>query len=155
MSVSKDEESERENHRTTINSVDDFYIGLEEIGMGDIEFRHARLLHLKAAQRAVYFGSNFVGAQLKRERENTQRVAVYHLTKSDHTCVLLVRDGETEDGGKGRTFYICQYGEVVKELVHLVDNHGFDLWRLRSDLLKEDLPERLAQPFLEERATSN
>ncbi|WP_363463623.1 hypothetical protein [Halogeometricum borinquense] len=145
--VSDDDETEYERPETTVA---DFYTDVEEIGMGDIGFEHARPAHIKLAQQAVYFQSNpFRAASLKREREYTERVTAFLLPKSDLTYVLLIRSGE-KDEGNGRTFYVAQHADVLEELPRLVEECDFEFTSIRSDFLLDDLPEDLTEPFAEE-----
>jgi len=149
---SADGKTEYERPETTVGEL---YTDVEEIGMGDVEFEHARPSHIKLAQQAVYFQNNpFRAASLKRERDYTERVAAFLLPKSDLTYVLLIRSGEKDDGN-GRTFYSAQHADVVDDLPRLVEAHGFEFTSIHSDFLLEDLPDDLTEPFVEEEDTSD
>jgi hypothetical protein len=130
--------------------VEEFYTDVEEIDMGDVKFQHARPVHIKLAQQAVYFQNKvFPAASLKRERQHTERVSPFLLPKSDLTCVLLIRSGEKGDGN-GRTFYVGQHAGIVEDLPRLVDEHGFKFTDIRSDFLQSDLPDYLTDEFIEQ-----
>jgi hypothetical protein len=145
--ASDGDETEYERPETTVA---DFYIDVEEIGMGDVEFQAARPEHIKLAQQAVYFQNNpFRAASLKREREYTERVTAFLLPKSDLTYVLLIRSGEKDDGN-GRTFYVAQHADVLDDLPRLVEAHGFEFTSIHSDFLLDDLPDDLTEPFTED-----
>lgn len=150
--ASDDGETEYERPETTVA---DFYTDVEEIGMGDVEFEHARPSHIKLAQQAVYFQNNpFRAASLKREREYTERITAFLLPKSDLTYVLLIRSGEKDDGN-GRTFYTGQHADVLDDLPRLVEAHGFEFTSIRSDFLLDDLPDDLTAAFVEEEDVSD
>lgn len=147
-----DGETEYERPETTVA---DLYTDVDEIGMGDIELEHARPAHIKLAQQAVYFQNNpFRAASLKREREYTERVAVFLLPKSDLTYVLLIRSGEKDDGN-GRTFYTAQHADVLEDLPRLVEEHGFEFTTIRSDFLLDDLPNDFTEAFVEDEEDSD
>lgn len=75
-----EDDDRRENH------VGEFHIDIDDLGMGDIEFNHARPVHIKVAQQVVYFQNNpFRAASLKREREYTERIALFALPRSELT----------------------------------------------------------------------
>jgi hypothetical protein len=127
--------------------VEEFYTRLEEIGMGDIEFQHARPANIAVAQRAVYFvGKRFCAVTLEREREYTERVSGNLLPGEGLTYVLLIRSGEKDDGN-GRTFYVAQHADLLDDLPQLVEEHGFEFTAIRSDSLLEELSDKYTATF--------
>jgi hypothetical protein len=130
------EAAERSEH------VDEFYIDLEDIGMGDIEFSHARPLHIKIAQSQIYIGNKpvtFRAVSLEREAEYTQRITVFYVAKSDRTCIVLLRIG-VEDNGNGRTFYVSQLGDLLDDVPRMVETAGFEFVSMKGDVFKDGLP---------------
>jgi hypothetical protein len=133
--------------RARSTHVEEFYTRLEEIEMGDIEFRHARPANIVVAQRAVYFvDSSFWAVTLEREREYTERVSGNLLPGRGLTYVLLIRSGEKDDGN-GRTFYVAQHADLLDDLPQLVEEHGFEFTDIRSDGLLEELPDEYTTAF--------
>jgi len=128
-------------------TADEFYTGLEEIGMGDVEFEHANRAHIALAQRAAYFlDSGFWAVTMEREREYTERLSGYRLPGDGLTYVLLIRSGD-EDEGNGRTFYVAQHADLIEDLPQLVENHGFEFTDIRSNDLREGLPDEYTDEY--------
>lgn len=130
----------------------DYYVTLEEIGMGDVALEGAEPMNLKAAQSLIYGAkrvTTFRAASLVREREFTQRIAVFYVSRADYLCILLIRNGD-EDEGDGRTYYVTHHADLLEELPQLVENHGFEFSSIRGDYLLEDLPEQFTAPFVDE-----
>lgn len=123
--------------------LEDFYIGLEEIGLTELELRHARPVHLNVAQRAVYSdGSVYPVLTLVREREYTQYLKAFPLPNSDGTYVLLLRNGSANEG-QGRGYFVVQHSGLLQETVRFVDEYSFEVSKVTSRRLGEDLPEDL------------
>lgn len=130
--------------------VEEFYTGVEEIGMGDVEFQHARPANIALAQRAAYFlDSGFWAVTMEREREYTERVAGYRLPGDGLTYVLLIRSGD-RDEGNGRTFYVGQHADLVEDLPQLVEEHGFEFTDIRSNDLREALPGEYTDEYVDD-----
>jgi len=130
--------------------VDESYTNVEEIGMGDIEFEHARAANIALAQRAAYFvDGGFWAVTMEREREHTERVSGYLLPGDGLTYVLLVRSGD-EDEGNGRTFYVAQHADLIDDLPRLVEDHGFEFTDIRSHDLREELPDQYTEEFVDD-----
>lgn len=130
--------------------VEEFYTGLEEIGMGDVEFQHARPANIALAQRAAYFlDGGFWAVTMQREREYTERVSGYRLPGDGLTYVLLIRSGDKDDGN-GRTFYVAQHADLVEDLPRLVEDHGFEFTDIRSSDLREELPDEYTDEFVDD-----
>jgi len=127
--------------------VEEFYTRLEEIGMGDIEFQHARPANIAVAQRAVYFvDRRFCAVTLEREREYTESVSGNLLPGKGLTYVLLIRSGNKDDGN-GRTFYVAQHADLIDDLPQLVEEHGFEFTDIYHHGLLEELPDRYTAAF--------
>ena len=130
--------------------VGEFYTDLEEIGMGDIEFEHAKRAHIALAQRAAYFlDSGFWAVTMEREREYTERLSGYRLPGDGLTYVLLIRSGD-EDEGNGRTFYVAQHADLIEDLPRLVEHHGFEFTDIRSNDLREGLPDEFTDEYTDD-----
>lgn len=141
-------EAERSEH------VEELYTDVAEIGMGDVEFQHARPANIALAQRAAYFlDGGFWAVTMEREREYTERVAGYRLPGDGLTYVLLIRSGD-RDEGNGRTFYVGQHADLVEDLPQLVEEHGFEFTDIRSNDLREELPDEYTDEFVDDSADS-
>lgn len=127
--------------------VDEFYTGLEDIGMGDVEFEHARQANVALAQRGAYFvDGGFWAVTMEREREYTERISGYQLPGDGLTYVLLIRSGD-KDEGNGRTYYIGQHADLVDDLPRLVEEYGFEFTDIRSRDLKDELPDEYTDEY--------
>lgn len=130
--------------------VKEFYTNVEEIGMADVELEHARPANIALAQRAAYFlDSGFWAVTMEREREYTERVSGYRLPGDGLTYVLLIRSGD-EDKGNGRTFYVGQHADLVEDLPQLVEEHDFEFTDIRSNDLREELPDEYTDEFVDD-----
>jgi len=130
--------------------VEEFYTGLEEIGMADVEFQHARRANIALAQRAAYFlDGGFWAVTMQREREYTERVSGYRLPGDGLTYVLLIRSGDKDDGN-GRTFYVGQHADLVEDLPRLVEDHDFEFTDIRSSDLREELSDEYTDEFVDD-----
>lgn len=56
----------------------------------------------------------------------------------------------TREEGNGRTYYVAQHADLVEDLPHLIENHGFEFSSLHGDYLIEDLPEELTAPYVDD-----
>lgn len=144
--MSDDDRSER---------VDEFYTDLEDIGMGDIELPHALPANIALAQRGAYFlDGGFWAVTMEREREHTERVSGYRLPGNGLNYVVLIRNGDADDG-EGRTFFVANHADLVDDLPELVESHGFRFTDIRSNDLREELPDKYTDEFVDEDDTRN
>ena len=123
---------------------DDFVVDLNEIGMGDLELTDARPMHVMMATSLVYLAnrpSTYSVARLKREREYVERVVAFHVSRSEGTYILLIRSGDEEDGN-GRSYQTTQRSGLLEDIVHLVEEKGFELGNVGSGL-RDDLPDSI------------
>lgn len=123
----------------------DFVVGLDDIGMGDLELTDARPMHVMMATSLVYLAnrpSTYSVARLKREREYAERVVAFHVSRSEGTYILLIRSGDEEEGN-GRCYQTTQRSGLLEDIVTLVEEKGFELEDVGSGL-RDDLPDSIA-----------